>query len=78
MDDSIFIKMLEYGEQCGIKGTKWEDLEQWLKANKIINELSQEERNRLHTLYRECFEGNIDAYNNRLLKTEYYFSLDRI
>lgn len=77
MDDSVFIKMLEYGELCGIKGTKWDELLIWLKDQKVIVNIDANDTNRLHALYRECFDdsGKSENYNNRLLKTEYYFRL---
>lgn len=79
MEDAVFIKILEFGEQCGIEGTRWEDLKSWLQEKDIIptdENLSKREENRVFRLYSECFDApHGGGHTDRLLKTEYYFRL---
>lgn len=73
MENSIFIKMLEFGESCGINGADFNDLRGWLTENNYIKINDSEKRDKLMVLYKECFGENCNLKNT--LKTEYFYRL---
>lgn len=88
MEDSIFIKVLEYGEQVGIDGTTDADFWKWAKNlgvdNKSGNIQESLKTNALQSILKECFDrayatedngSKTEHYYKLVLKTEYYFRL---
>lgn len=79
MKDSIYIKILEYGEQCGIGGASHDGLLEWLEKEGVIDNkdsIDLQARNRITHLFYECFENTTGSeHNNCLLKAEYFYRL---
>lgn len=79
MENSVFIKILEYGEECGLEGVHWEALLKKMQEEGVVSkedQFSVEERNRLFKLFDECYDKpHGGSHTHRLLKTEYYFRL---
>ena len=80
MEDSIFIKVLEHGEDAGLNGTSLPLLRRCIEKEMHIDlkhpdfELYSKS---LERLFSQCFEFvDIDGFEeNHVLKTEYYFRL---
>lgn len=80
MEDSIFIKVLEHGEQVGLDGTNETLLRDYIQRKTSINFEDEDHKHKtdsLHRLFLSCFEffDNGKAGKNNILKTEYYFRL---
>ena len=89
MKDTIFIKVLEYGEQVGIDGTTYQEFIKWARQENLIIPESGDPDEKLKTaalqnLFSECFQRSKaiqDSDKERttphtnVLKTEYYFRL---
>ena len=89
MKNSIFIDVLRYGEQVGLKGTSYGDFQKWAAEKGIINLTSNAAKDALQIdslkkLFQDCFVsfadtekgGSTSTIPSRcVLKTEYYFRL---
>ncbi|MDO6421547.1 hypothetical protein [Saccharophagus degradans] len=79
MKKSIYIKILEFGEQCGIDGASYDSLIEWLESEEVINDKENVElvvKNRITSIFYECFEKTTGSeHNTRLLKPEYFYRL---
>ncbi|VAW54235.1 hypothetical protein MNBD_GAMMA06-1294 [hydrothermal vent metagenome] len=80
MENSHFIKLLEYGEKVALDGVNFETVTDWAIQEEIIpgrGETSHDDaRNFLRDQFFECFENSSGSTKNIWsLKTEYYFRL---
>lgn len=80
MENSHFIKLLEYGESVGLDGINFFDVIKWAAQEGIISIAGQESNSNARHLLRnqffECFEISSSSTKNIWsLKTEYYFRL---
>ena len=77
MKDSIYIKILEYGENAGINGLHHDEILEKLKSDSLIEgEIDLVIQNRITSIFHECFEKTTGSeHNTRLLKTEYLYRL---
>lgn len=79
MRDSIYIKILEYGEQCGIDGASHDCLLDWLEQEGVLENKDNIDlviKNRITSIFYECFEETMGSeHNTRLLKPEYFYRL---
>lgn len=77
MKDSIYIKILEYGENAGIKGLSHDEILEKLKSDSLIEgEIDLVIQNRITSIFYECFEKTTGSeHNTRLLKPEYFYRL---
>lgn len=89
MQDSTFIKVLEYGEQVGLEGTNEADFLKWAEDEGLIDLTSTESKTAsqiasLKQLFSECFKTFLSTekkdsvrqmYSSDVLRTEYYFRL---
>ncbi len=80
MKKSHYIKLLEYGEERGIKGVDFDEVVIWAISNEIIPETGTKEhdsaRGALKDIFFECFKRVTDTRNNlHTLKTEYFYRL---
>ena len=80
MEDTVFIKVLEHGEQVGLEGTTPTDLKRHIEKELDIDldhTDHQSKKESLDNIFYECFR-NVDGRKhgrNHILKTEYYFRL---
>lgn len=77
MKNSIYIKILEYGEDAGINGLSHDEILEKLKSAGLINgEIDLVIENRITSIFYECFEKTQGSeHNTRLLKPEYFYRL---
>lgn len=88
MEDTIFIKVLEYGEKAGIEGATDSEFWEWTKSLGINNNTSDDHETlkaqALNRILDECFfksklalaeETPKKTIYKNVLKTEYYFRL---
>lgn len=78
MEDSIFIKLLEWGEKVGIEGVTWKEVKHWAYENKLVSTTEQSNLNvqLLLNLLQECFvDASGSSPRKYNLKSEYYFRL---
>ncbi len=80
MEDSIFIKVLEHGEEVGLEGTNMSFLKNYIEKRLLIDFTQTDQKHKkipLEHLLGECFEKFQGGKNgkNYILKTEYYFRL---
>lgn len=80
MTEPIFIKLLEYGQEIGLKGTDFNAVVKWALENNILpseeNDDFPNQKGLLRDLFFESFTRNSASSKSIwVLKTEYYFRL---
>ncbi len=72
MKNTLFIKLLEYGEQIGAEGTDSNKALEWALSTHAIPDTDVAKRS-LSGLFHECFDSV--GGGQQVLKVEYYFRL---
>ena len=78
--ESIWIKLLEYGEQVGINGTTFEELLNWAEKSGLMCDKNKEDyyqnKSFLKLLFDNIYQKDEDSGNEKwVLKPDYYFYL---
>ncbi len=84
MEETIFIKILEYGEKAGLEGISENEFWEWAKTQGTDRESNDPDQilkcSSIYKIFQTCFEPSIvrngnDTVSKYILRTEYYFRL---
>ena len=73
--NSIFLKMLEFGEEKQADGVDFNQFLLWAVDKKIIPHVNTDKTTYLRELFQECFSNAYTSTGRHVLKAEYYFKL---